>query len=424
LREKQRPVANGLNGGSSREARRSIADNAHVAEVLVELPGGEGVIRGDDGEVEFTHDVREPRGQPLQPGRPYEPVMIWLADERCLVGGLLPPGAASAEIVNEAGRRVDAAVGSGAYVAAVQQSIGPGDPVVLCRDAGGAPVRRPLPGEYPSTPVSDTGEPCPACGAVDWEECVPDEQWRGGRTGPDGAGIPAPIVVCRVCGHEESEGSIMRMGTAAEDEDDAVRTARIARWRAAAMVQKWYRDALLLRAVTFPLYAAVDRPAQISVSRDDNDDLVALTIAHTETEGADLHFERTTLEVTMATCLTGRDAAAIARDAIEHWAAEESREEQAAELSDAAITLYFRSRQRRRRAAAYAAAESETQIVIDGSRQPFLTLTTPGGSWLAVRHHDDLTITVTGRDIDPASLTLEPIADPRARLLGPEPAEP
>jgi hypothetical protein len=95
----------------------------------------------------------------------------------------------------------------------------------------------------------------------------------GGPTGPDGARIPSPIVVCRACGHEEREGSIMRFGTPDEDEDDAVRTARIARWRAEAMVQKWYRDALLLRAVTFPPYPAVDRPAQISVSRDENDDL-------------------------------------------------------------------------------------------------------------------------------------------------------
>jgi hypothetical protein len=52
-----------------------------------------------------------------------------------------------------------------------------------------------------------------------------------------------------------------------------------------------------------------------------------------------------------------------------------------------------------------------------------LTLTTPDGSWVAVRHHDDVTITVAGRGIDPASLLLEPITDPRARLLGPEPAE-
>jgi hypothetical protein len=40
-----------------------------------------------------------------------------------------------------------------------------------------------------------------------------------------------------------------------------------------------------------------------------------------------------------------------------------------------------------------------------------------------VRRHHDVTITITAREIDPASLTIEPIADPAARLLGPEPDE-
>jgi NADPH:quinone reductase-like Zn-dependent oxidoreductase len=39
------------------------------------------------------------------------------------------------------------------------------------------------------------------------------------------------------------------------------------------------------------------------------------------------------------------------------------------------------------------------------------------------RHHD-VTVTIAAREIDPASLIIEPIADPAARLLGPEPAEP
>ncbi len=32
-------------------------------------------------------------------------------------------------------------------------------------------------------------------------------------------------------------------------------------------------------------------------------------------------------------------------------------------------------------------------------------------------------ITIAGRDLDPTTLTLEPIADPAARHLGPEPEE-
>src|SRR6185295_12419797 len=50
-----------------------------------------------------------------------------------------------------------------------------GEPIVCCRDDAGRPVRRPLPAAYPSVRVTDTDEPCPACGAIDYEEYVPTE---------------------------------------------------------------------------------------------------------------------------------------------------------------------------------------------------------------------------------------------------------
>jgi hypothetical protein len=89
-----------------------------------------------------------------------------------------------------------------------------------------------------------------------------------------------------------------------------------------------------------------------------------------------------------------------------------------------AITLRFRTIDRHRRAAARGGIRSETQITIDGTQQPSLTLTTPGGRWVAVRRHDDLTVTIAARDLDPATLTIEPIADPAARLLRPQPPGP
>ena len=66
---------------------------------------------------------------------------------------------------------------------------------------------------------------------------------------------------------------------------------------------------------------------------------------------------------------------------------------------------------------------SETEITIDGAREPFLTVGTPNAHWVAVRRHHDVTITIAAREIDAASLIIEPIADPVARLLGPEPDE-
>lgn len=93
------------------------------------------------------------------------------------------------------------------------------------------------------------------------------------------------------------------------------------------------------------------------------------------------------------------------------------------QVSDAALKIWFAARDRERRAAVRTSTQTETLITIDGSPEPFLTLTPPSGRWVALGRHDDLMITIAGRDLDPTTLTLEPIADPAARLLGPEPEE-
>jgi hypothetical protein len=62
--------------------------------------------------------------------------------------------------------------------------------------------------------------------------------------------------------------------------------------------------------------------------------------------------------------------------------------------------------------------------MIDGTREPFVMVGDLNGLWVAVRRHHDVTITIAARDIDPASLVIEPIADPSDCLLGPEPTEP
>lgn len=90
-----------------------------------------------------------------------------------LVAGMLPPGSVSAEVVDDRGERVAAGVAGGAYAAVLEQPNDGHEPVVCCRDGAGSPVRRPLPADYPSTPVEDAAVPCPACGAIDYEERVP-----------------------------------------------------------------------------------------------------------------------------------------------------------------------------------------------------------------------------------------------------------
>jgi hypothetical protein len=411
-----------LDQGLGREPiKLPIAQNGSVPTVLIELPGGEGVVRRDDGEIVVTQDVGDDRGRPLRDGDRYLPVKTWLHHNRSLVGGLLPVGAVSVEVVDDRGTRVLATIGGGAYAAVLEQPNDGHEPVVCCRDAAGGPVRRPLPGDYPCARVDDAEEPCPACGAVDYDECVPTESWRGGRGRPDGTTIaPSPIVVCRVCGHEEGEGAITRFFSS-DDEDETTRAERIARVRAEQRAQRWYANKLTLRAVTFPIYAAEGWPAQINGSGSRGDELTDLTIAHTETEDADLFDARPRIEVTTSTDEFHSDEIAIARQKLEQWVHEEVDRPHTPDLSDAAITLWFRAVDRRRRAAALAAARSETQITIDGTAAPFLVLTTSSGRWVAVRRHDHLTVTIAARDLDPTTITIEAIADPAARLLGPEP---
>jgi hypothetical protein len=93
------------------------------------------------------------------------------------------------------------------------------------------------------------------------------------------------------------------------------------------------------------------------------------------------------------------------------------------DASHAAITLWLRARERERRAAVLDAERSERLLTIDGAPTSALVLSGPGDRWVAVARHADLTIIAAGRDVELGSLHLEPIADPAARLLGPEPPD-
>ncbi|MFZ0971038.1 MAG: hypothetical protein WAN22_02360 [Solirubrobacteraceae bacterium] len=323
-----------------------------MATVLIELPGGEGIVRRDDGEIVLTHDVTLDWGQPL--------------------------------------------------------------------------VHRPMPAEYPHRTVTDAEEPCPVCGALQYEEYFPTEDWRGGRgrKGSDSF-VPSPLVVCRLCGQQERAGGIMRFGQPDDaDEDAAAREARTARSRAEQAVQHWYANKMTLMGVTFPIYAAEGWPARINGQGSQGDDLTHLTIAHAETLPDSMFVPRPRIEVTTSIDPYRTGELAVARDAFASGIEADGNRRPTDGLSDAALTLWFRAGRRERVAGSHEAPVSETEITIDGAREPFLTVGTPNARWVAVRRHHDVTITIAAREIDPASLIIEPIADPVARLLGPEPEEP
>jgi hypothetical protein len=393
--------------------------------VLIELPGGAGVVHRNDGEIVVTRDVSSDRGQPLRGRDDYRPVQMGLDDVRSIVAGLLPPRAVNAEVVDDRGTRVAATVGVGVYAAITEQSNHGHEPVVCCRDESGTPVPCPLPADWTRTAVSDAEEPCPGCGAVAYDEVLPTDSSRGGRGGHghDGPLEPCRIVVCRQCGHEEGAGTSLSRFTSPDDEDEATTAARIARHRAEARVQKWYSDTMTLRGVTFPIYAAETWPARINGSGSDRDDLTELTIGHHAEENDDPFTEPDLTTTTSIGKVRGTDLRR-GRRTLETWVHDDPSHPKSDGLSDAATKLWFAARGRDRRAAAAAATQTEQVITIDGTLQPFLRLSTPTGHWVAVRRHGDLIITIAARHVDPTTLTLEPIADLAARLLGPEPEEP
>ena len=396
-----------------------------MASVVIELPGGEGIVRRDDGEIALTHDVTLDWGQPLQPWDRYQPIRLGLSDDRMLFGGLLPPGAVSAEAVEATGVRTAAAVGGGTY-AVIFEDGQPGEPALGYRDAAGAFVHRPMPAEYPHHPVADAEEPCPVCGAVQYDEYFPTEDWRAGH-GTKGTEtyVPSPLVLCRVCGHEEQAGGIIRFRRAdCADEDAAAREARMARIRAEQELQRWYENKMTLMGVTFPIYAAEGWLARINGSGSHGDDLTHLVIAHAETLPDFTFIQRPRIEITTSIDPYQPAEAAIARDTFAQGIEADASRRPTDGLSDAALTLWSRAARRRRAAASHEAPVSDTEITINGVRKPFLTVGTPNARWVAVRRDHDVTITIAAREIDPASLIIAPIADLNARLLGQEPGEP
>jgi hypothetical protein len=310
--------------------------------VLIELPGGAGVVRRDDREIVITQAVSDDRGQPLHGRGDYRPVQTWLDDVRSIVAGLLPPRAVSVEVVDDRGARVAAAVGGGVYAVIRAQPNDGHEPVVCCRDASGAPVQRPLPADWTRTAVSDAEEPCPACGAIAYDEVVPTDGSRGGRGGHghDGPLNPCRIVVCRQCGHEEGAGTSLFAFISPDDEDEAAKAARIARHRAEARVQKWYSDTMTLRGVTFPIYAAETWPASINGSGSSGDDLTELTVGHHSEENDD-PFAAADLSITTSIREAHHTDLRRARRALEMWVHDDNSRPRSEGLSDAATKLWF-----------------------------------------------------------------------------------
>jgi hypothetical protein len=327
--------------------------------------------------------------------------------------------------VEATGVRKPAGVGGGAY-AVIFEDGEHGEHALGYRDAAGQFVHRPLRAEYPHEPIADADEPCVVCDGIQYEQYFVSEEWRAGRGMKGTDSFQAhPLIVCRVCGHQEHVSAISRFGrTADPDEDEAAREARLARVRAERAVQRWYSDKMTLSAVAFAIYAAEGWPARINGSGLQGGETTSVRIAHADPLPDAVPIASPRIEVTTSIEADQPSELTIARDKFGRVAEADGRRELGEDLSDAAVTLWFRAARRRRVSGAYGAPAGQTEIMIDGAAELFVTVGRLDARWVAVRRHHDVTITIVGREIDPASLVIEPVADPNARLLGPEPVEP
>ena len=183
---------------------------------------------------------------------------------------------------------------------------------------------------------------------------------------------------------------------------------------------------MTLKALTFPVYAAEGWPAVIGGSGSHGDRLTSVTVRHDDTPNADPYAgDRPRFEITTSReDSPASDELRQARWTLHSWLQNNDDDARSSwpEASHAAVTLWLAARDRTVRGKVLAAVRSEQSISIDGTPAPFLTLTAATGQWVAVRRHNDLVVTIAASDLDPTPITVEPIPDPAARLLGATPS--
>ncbi|MGN6169649.1 MAG: hypothetical protein ACTHQQ_15985 [Solirubrobacteraceae bacterium] len=358
-----------------------------------------GVVIDGEGDVWLTGTLERGGGTLLSD---YLPKIEGLEGNRTVLGGRLPAGAVAVEAVTDGGDRVACEVGDGAWVVVIDQPATGAVAPVVRRDYAGAPVAPPLPGDWSRVPVTDSDERCPACEALAWDVVTPSDCSRGGL----GGGLPAQVIVCRVCGHEEMMGSVMRF-SCGEDEDPAVVQARI---RDSQETQKLSHQ-MLLGAVTFPIYAAERLPGRLGGSSSSAEQVSSVTVSHGE------RGRTHTPSLRVTTTLDDRwqpDDDTLARAALAQWLFDGLYDWTGG--SDAAFVLKLRADERARKLAASRAAASVREIVVDDVPHRFTCVRAPS-SWAAVARSDSLIITVTATGTEPEAIRLRAVPDPITTLI-------
>jgi hypothetical protein len=312
-------------------------------------------------------------------------------------GGVLPPGAASAQVIDDAGHRHEATAASGVWVVVLEQRSHRPSPVHYLDDAGES-VRPPLPAGWRVEPVSDARESCPVCSCLRWEKVTPtDAGARGAVELPGGGMEPSPVLVCAVCGHEEQMPTFIGLSTGGEDWEDVEGDVEPLLGRAGA--------AAAVSGVDFPVYSVAGWEPKLTGIGSVGAVVTDIDIAHGMPESERWLTVSTVRERAMDS------GAAIAREALQLTL--RTRDEPwPDDLSEAALTLWLRSRERELRQAAAAAPTERVALTVEGSPVEF-ELVRSGEDWAAAARlaDDELGVTISARGVDPSGIALERIPD-------------
>jgi hypothetical protein len=311
----------------------------------------------------------------------FRPGVQGLAGDVTLAGGILPPGAVAAVVLDRAGRQHEATCANGAWLAMLPDPVRGEEPLVRFLDSAGELVAVPVPAGVRLERVSDATEACPVCGASDWARVVAAPR---GRYGEDGAGRPT-AAVCGRCGREEALGVLCAplTGEAPHRAARAGIEARVARELTAAA-----------RGAPFELYGVAGREPTVAGHGSHNGRLDSISLA----------FDTPAGQVTVETSSEDpwESTAALARQALEGLLHE--RNAAWPERSETATLLWLNRRGRLHAADAATAPASELTVAVDGVPAAFITVA-HGERFAAVGRVNNRTSTIAGHGA-PADLAL------------------
>jgi hypothetical protein len=372
--------------------------SARILVTVEHQQGIGGVVR--EGRHAWLSD-RVPR--PVTRLDDHRPVVIGL-EQRALQGGLLPPGAVDAWVVDDRGQRHRAETGGGAWAIVLDHQVDGRAGPVCFRDGAGALLAPGIPTAWARTRVLDADEPCPACDSTHgWDEVVANDTSRGTRGLEE---QPAPFVVCRACGHEYSVGVFY--GGLVTGEPDAHEFARMTR---EAEESRLLDTQMALADLAFAVFVARGCSGRIGGWGSSNHVLTRVEVEHGAAAGEPGPRLRITTERERH---RHESEAALARSAL-HTALHDVYLNAWPQRSSAGLAIWLDAVERQARRAAARSIITKRTMLVDGEPMPFVTAACDAHCSAAGRRND-LLLLVTAHDVDLKPVELVSVSDPLAAL--------